>query len=150
MGIRVITDAETSIWFTEERRQFQALIGKQFPGNINRISCVKCSTEDEVVLVFSYSDADPGSYWIYRAKPEAGKPKFLAIGKKREQVDPRKMASLDIHRIKARDGREIPVWVTTPNGAAQGKPLPSVVLVHGGPWVRGVNWQWNPEVQFLA
>ena len=150
LGIRVITDAETSIWFTEERRQFQAMIDKQFPGNINRISCVKCSTEDEVALVFSYSDANPGSYWIYRAKPETGKPKFLAIGKKREQVDPRKMASLDIHRIKARDGREIPVWVTTPNGAVQGKPLPSVVLVHGGPWVRGVNWQWNPEVQFLA
>ena len=60
LGIRVITDAETSIWFTEERRQFQAMIDNQFPGKINRISCVKCSTEDEVALVFSYSDADPG------------------------------------------------------------------------------------------
>ncbi len=150
LGIRVVTDAETSIWFTEERRQFQAMVDKQFSGKINRISCVKCSTEDEVALVFSYSDVDPGSYWIYRAKPETDKPKFLLIGKIRAQVDPRKMASLDIHRIKARDGREIPVWLTTPNGAVQGKPLPTVVLVHGGPWVRGVTWRWNPLTQFLA
>ena len=151
LGIRVTTDAETSIWFTEERRQFQATIDKQFPGRINRISCVKCSTEDEVALVFSYSDSDPGSYWIYRAKTATGKPKFLAIGKIRDQIDPRKMATLDIHRIKTRDGREIPVWVTTPNGAVQGKPLPTVVLVHGGPWVRGVtSWRWNPLTQFLA
>jgi dipeptidyl aminopeptidase/acylaminoacyl peptidase len=31
-----------------------------------------------------------------------------------------------------------------------GKNLPLVVLVHGGPYVRGVSWDWNPEVQFLA
>lgn len=150
LGIRVTTDAETSIWFSEERRQFQAMVDKQLLGRINRISCVKCSTEDEVALVLSYSDSDPGSYWIYRAKPRTGKPKFLPIGKIRDQVEPKKMATLDIHRIKARDGREIPVWVTTPNGATKGKALPAVVLVHGGPWVRGVTWQWNPLAQFLA
>ena len=27
---------------------------------------------------------------------------------------------------------------------------PAVVLVHGGPWVRGTHWQWNDEAQFLA
>lgn len=150
LGIRVTTDAETSIWFTEERRQFQALVDKKWPDRINRISCVQCTTENEVALVFSYSDTDPGSLWIYRANTETGKPKFMSIGRIREQVDPRKMATLDLHRIKARDGREIPLWVTTPIGAVQGKPLPTVVLVHGGPWVRGVTWRWNPITQFLA
>ena len=46
------------------------------------------------------------------------------------------MATLDLHRIKARDGLELPVWVTTPPGAGAA-PRPAVVLVHGGPWVRG-------------
>ena len=30
------------------------------------------------------------------------------------------------------------------------KNLPMVVLVHGGPWVRGSSWRWHPESQFLA
>jgi dipeptidyl aminopeptidase/acylaminoacyl peptidase len=33
---------------------------------------------------------------------------------------------------------------------AQKKKLPMVVLVHGGPWVRGGAWRWDSEVQFLA
>ena len=34
----------------------------------------------------------------------------------RRGVDPRRMATLDLHRIKARDGLELPVWVTKPRG----------------------------------
>lgn len=28
--------------------------------------------------------------------------------------------------------------------------MPTVVLVHGGPWLRGGSWEWDPEAQFLA
>jgi dipeptidyl aminopeptidase/acylaminoacyl peptidase len=28
--------------------------------------------------------------------------------------------------------------------------LPAVLLVHGGPWLRGVAWGWNGEAQLLA
>jgi len=35
-----------------------------------------------------------------------------------------------------------------PAGGA--KHAPMVVLVHGGPQVRGNQWEWNPETQFLA
>ena len=58
------------------------------------------------------------------------------------------MATLDLHRIKARDGLDLPVWVTTPHGAVTRRP--AVVLVHGGPWVRGTHWRWNADAQFLA
>jgi dipeptidyl aminopeptidase/acylaminoacyl peptidase len=59
------------------------------------------------------------------------------------------MAQLDFFRIKARDGDDMPVWVTTPRGKAD-VPRPAVLLVHGGPWVRGGFWGWNGEAQFLA
>jgi dipeptidyl aminopeptidase/acylaminoacyl peptidase len=36
-----------------------------------------------------------------------------------------------------------------PQGAER-RNLPLVVLVHGGPFVRGRVWEWNREVQFLA
>jgi acetyl esterase/lipase len=47
------------------------------------------------------------------------------------------------------DGLPLPVWITRPAGAAKG-PLPTVVLVHGGPWVRGRQWAWSDDAQFLA
>ncbi|WP_426173060.1 alpha/beta hydrolase family protein [Massilia sp. TWR1-2-2] len=52
-------------------------------------------------------------------------------------------------RFKARDGLEIPGLLTLPPGGIK-KNLPMVVLVHGGPWMRGSTWGWNPDTQFLA
>ena len=53
------------------------------------------------------------------------------------------MAQVEFQRIKARDGKDLPVWLTLPPDAAPGKPLPSVVMVHGGPWVRGGYRRWQ-------
>lgn len=50
-------------------------------------------------------------------------------------------------RIKARDGFEFPVLVTRPQGKG---PWPSVVLVHGGPFVRAEYWGFSADSQFLA
>ena len=57
------------------------------------------------------------------------------------------MAEQDLLRIKSRDGLEFPVYVTKPHGKG---PWPAVVLVHGGPYVRGTTWGWHPDSQFLA
>jgi dipeptidyl aminopeptidase/acylaminoacyl peptidase len=57
------------------------------------------------------------------------------------------MAERDFVRLPARDGLSIPMHVTKPAGKG---PWPTVVLVHGGPWVRGGSWQWTGESQFLA
>jgi acetyl esterase/lipase len=59
------------------------------------------------------------------------------------------MAEQALEQVKARDGRPIPTWVTLPNHR-EGKKLPMVVLVHDGPFVRGHEWGWSSESQFLA
>jgi len=46
-----------------------------------------------------------------------------------------------------RDGRTLHGYLTTPADAAT--PLPTVLLVHGGPWARD-NWGYDYLVQFLA
>ena len=51
-------------------------------------------------------------------------------------------------RIKTRDGLSMPVHVTRPVGVQGSAPM--VVLVHGGPWVRGGEWHWDADSQFLA
>jgi dipeptidyl aminopeptidase/acylaminoacyl peptidase len=51
-------------------------------------------------------------------------------------------------RYAARDGLPIPAYLTLPRG--QGRNLPMVVVVHGGPWIRGDTWSFDSEAQFLA
>jgi acetyl esterase/lipase len=144
VGIRVDTDAETTVWLDPERKKLQELADARFPGRVNRLHCRDCFGEG-ALLVESFSDRDPGTYSIYRPLTQT----WTTIGRARRAVDPRQMAALDLHRIKARDGLDLPVWVTTPPGKASG-PRPAVVLVHGGPWLRGTEWKWNADAQFLA
>ena len=144
VGVRVETDAETTVWFDDERKKLQALADARFPGHINRIECRRC-TQDGAMLVSSYSDRDPGTFTVYRLATTT----WTTIGRVRRSVDSRQMATLDLHRIKARDGLDLPVWVTTPREKAAA-PRAGVVLVHGGPWLRGTDWSWNADAQFLA
>jgi dipeptidyl aminopeptidase/acylaminoacyl peptidase len=50
---------------------------------------------------------------------------------------------------KARDGSDIPAYLTTPPGASAGTPRPLVVLVHGGPADRDL-LEFNWMAQFIA
>ncbi|HMN77121.1 MAG TPA: prolyl oligopeptidase family serine peptidase [Burkholderiaceae bacterium] len=147
VGVRLETDAETTAWFDPRMKALQAKVDARLQGSINRVSCRRCNEPDAIVLVFSYSDRDPGRYWIYR--PDGEQWKFA--GAARDDIDPAKMATLDFQRIKARDGGDLPLWLTTPAKSARASAPPAaVVLVHGGPWVRGGHWQWDADAQFLA
>ena len=50
--------------------------------------------------------------------------------------------------IESRDGLTLPCYLTLPVGVAP-KSLPTVLLVHGGPWARDF-WGLQPDVQWLA
>lgn len=147
-GVRVDTDAETTLWFEPRMKALQAAIDQRLPGRVNRLSCRRCGGPERTVLVQSWSDRDPGQFWLWRGEADAPT-LWRLVGLRRKGIAPAQMATLDLHRFAARDGREIPVWVTTPAGAAAG-PRPAVLLVHGGPWVRGGHWYWSPMAQFLA
>jgi dipeptidyl aminopeptidase/acylaminoacyl peptidase len=57
------------------------------------------------------------------------------------------LATMQPVRFKARDGLTLNGYLTLPPTAK--RPLPMVLLVHGGPFVRDI-WQYNQEAQFLA
>ena len=144
-GVRVETDARTTVWFRPDMQAIQKRVDAHLPGHINEIDCHRCDDPD-ILLVHSYSEQDPGSYWIFRPQTDAWQP----VGQVRRDIDSRASAQVDFQRIKARDGQDLPVWITARPVEAGGKPRPAVVLVHGGPWVRGNYWGWHPEAQFLA
>ena len=148
LGVRVLADGETTIWFDAAMKAFQQRADNLFAGRINQIDCRRCGTPDMVALVRSYSDRNPGQIYLFQAKPPEGEKNWRLIKAVREDIKPDQMAALELQRIQARDGRDLPVWITR-HPDAKG-PLPAVVLVHGGPWVRGGAWAWDADAQFLA
>ncbi|MCE2916035.1 MAG: alpha/beta hydrolase family protein [Rubrivivax sp.] len=148
LGVRVETDAATTVWFDARLAALQKEADQKLPGRINVLTCRRCDEADMTVLIRSYADQDPGTWVVYTAADK----QWRILAQKRPKIDPRRMATLDFERFKARDGRSIPVWITRPvaSVAPRDKPLPAVVLVHGGPWVRGGTWGWDGEAQFLA
>ena len=149
LGVRVVTDAETTVWFDERLKALQQEVDRRFPGRINRLSCRRCSAADMTVLIESWSDRDPGQYTVVRLAAE-GPAEWRAIGPMRKSIDPQRMGTQDFERIQARDGADLPVWLTFPPGPRGGAPRPAVVLVHGGPWVPHHAWRWSADAQFLA
>ena len=148
LGIRLVVDGETTFWFDAAMKALQERADGLFPGRVNRVDCRRCGAPDMVALVRSFSDQDPGRLYLFQAKPPEGEKNWRLIKAVREDVKPEQMATLEMQRIKARDGLDLPVWITR-HPDAKG-PLPAVVLVHGGPWARGVRWQWEADAQFLA
>ena len=142
IGVRYQTDAEGVAWFDDAMKSIQAKLDAQLPGRINRLVPASCGCSTKV-LVTSYSDRQPPDYFIF----DRSTGKLQKIGSSRHKIDPRQTAATDFYRIKARDGLEIPVYVTKPHGKG---PWPTVVLVHGGPFERGWTWEWDGESQFLA
>lgn len=146
LGVQVEADSGVTVWLDEGMKRFQAEVDAKFRSTVNRISCSRCGQPDMVALVYSQSDRDPGRYLLYRAANK----RWEVVMPVMPGVQPKQMASVDFQRIKARDGRDLPVWITVPQGVEPGKPAPAVVLPHGGPWMRGGYWRWEPYAQFLA
>jgi len=146
LGVRVHAAGEATAWFDPVMKRVQAEVDAALPDHVNRLDCRRCGKPDMVVAVFSYADRDPGSLYVLNAATQRLQHVQAAL----EGIDPARMGSVVMQRIRARDGRELPVWLTVPADAQAGHPLPAVVMVHGGPGVRGGYWQWDAMNQFLA
>lgn len=147
LGLRFSIDAEVTQWLDADMQALQAQVDKVLPRTANRLS-VPWSGDAPWVLIEASADIQPTLYFLYNRQTR----KYTRLGRERPDVEAKQMAAMDLHRLKARDGLELPAWLTLPKGKSlAGKPdLPLVVLIHGGPWVRGPAWAWDPYVQFLA
>jgi dipeptidyl aminopeptidase/acylaminoacyl peptidase len=143
VGLHYLGDARASVWFDEGMKAAQAEVDKLLPGTVNLLT-PPALPETPWILVSSHSDRQPRFYSLYNSKTHAVK----HIGGGRPGIKPSEMGRQDFVHFKARDGMSIPAWLTLP--ATGGSKLPLVVMVHGGPYVRGEEWGWDAESQFLA
>ena len=144
LGLRYETDAGGTIWYDKEMAAIQARVDTLLPHTINMLSVAR-HAETPFVLVHAWSDVEPGAALVYNTETGV----LMPLGGSQPAIDPLRMSPKIMVRYKARDGLEVPAYLTLPKGGG-GKNLPMVVMVHGGPWVRGGHWNWSRETQFLA
>lgn len=99
---------------------------------------------DDTWLVAYMTDDGPVYYYVYDRNSKSG---TLLFSNKPELED-LQLASMEPISYQARDGLTIHGYLTTPVGI-EAKNLPTVLLVHGGPWARDT-WGYDPQAQWLA
>jgi dipeptidyl aminopeptidase/acylaminoacyl peptidase len=110
-------------------------------GDLAHVSCD--TTAQRWVVDFTH-DRDPGVTWFYDHTTGQARRLFRPF----PHLDPARLAPVTPISVTARDGLELPCHLTLPVGV-EPRGLPTVLLVHGGPWYRD-SWGYDPEVQLLA
>ncbi len=142
-GYRFTIDAEVTQWVDKDLAALQKSVDKALPRTVNRLS-VPWQGNEPWVLIRTHSDVQPEQFLLFNRETK----KLSRLGAARPDIDVKKQAPSELVQLKARDGMTLPAWLTVPTGAT--KPLPVVVLIHGGPWAAMPDWHWDAEVQFLA
>jgi dipeptidyl aminopeptidase/acylaminoacyl peptidase len=102
------------------------------------------TADERTWLVYLTSDVDPGASYIYDL--ETGEIEFLY--RPRPNLPVEHLAEMIPVRYTARDGLEIPAYLTIPKGV-EPIDLAVIVMPHGGPWARDT-WGYDAYAQFLA
>ena len=144
------TKAIEAVGFYKEKLQWQILepaIAADFeflkqvrPGEF-RIS--DRTLDDSNWLAVYFTDDGPAYYYAYHRPTKTVT--FLFVNKPALEEAP--LAAMEPISYTARDGLAIHGYLTKPLNVPT--PVPAVLLVHGGPWVRDT-WGYNPQAQWLA
>ena len=145
LGFHYASDAISTAWIDPHFSSLQKKIDGALTQTVNTIHCGSDCLNSPAFLVQSSSDRQPTQFYIFTPANE----KLMALGGNHPDIKPAQMGLRDFYHFKARDGMSIPVYVTQPAGKAT-KPAPAILLVHGGPNIRGGSWEWESEAQFLA
>jgi dipeptidyl aminopeptidase/acylaminoacyl peptidase len=129
-------------WLMPRMKELQGKIDRELPDRINRV--ISMSSDGEKMLIWSGSAADPGTYFYY----DATTAKMSMLARPYGSMTDKPLANMDSVSYAARDGLQIPAYLTLPTGV-EARQLPLIVLPHGGPFLRD-EWGYDTWVQFLA
>ncbi len=96
-------------------------------------------------------DNGPKPYYLYER--DTGELDYLFSD--RPELESASLAPMHSAIVRSRDGLDLVVYYTLPVGPTGGvadrplEPMPTVLLVHGGPWGRD-SWGYHPVHQLLA
>jgi dipeptidyl aminopeptidase/acylaminoacyl peptidase len=141
LGVRYMGERQVVHALEPHFAEVLAELEKLSEGDLAAVSCD--DSEQRWVVGFTH-DRDPGATWFYDHATGESRLLFRA----HPHLDPDAMAPMRPVTVTARDGLELPSYLTLPVGA-EPENLPMVLMVHGGPWARD-NWGFNGSAQLWA
>jgi dipeptidyl aminopeptidase/acylaminoacyl peptidase len=128
-GFLVNADKPEVVWTDPIAEKVQKAIDSVRPNTIN---VIEANRDLKKWLVTSYSEQTP-TYWsIFDVATGQLEP----AGKARPWLEGKLHAKQLPIRFKARDGLDLTGYIFVPQQYEKGRPLPTVVHIHGGPAVR--------------
>ncbi len=146
VGVDFIDGRPGAALFDSDSSDAKALIKlmQQFPGESVRF--VSGTEDGHLSVLLVEADADPGTFYLYDHQAN----KLTLLLARRSWIDPQQMAGKQPFELAARDGLKLHGYMSFPPGQETAKHLPTVVLVHGGPYGIHDSWNFDPLVQVLA
>jgi len=106
------------------------------------------SEDNDRWVVTAYGPERPLTFFLY----ERSRQRLTELFNARPELAGYRLAPMQGHVIKARDGRELVSYLTLPadlSASRPSEPLPMVLIVHGGPWGRDY-YAYRGDHQWLA
>lgn len=144
--------AVEAVYYTEDRRrvawlqpEMKAVQEEIDAAMVGRMNYVTSSSRDRKrFIVWTGTASDPGHYYLYDRPAE----QMSRVATPYEALKGKQLSTVQYVSYKARDGLEIPAYLTLPAGR-EPKNLPLVLMPHGGPHARDA-WGFDYWAQFLA
>lgn len=122
--------------------QAHAMLARTYPEDLVLLTSV--TRDGKQAVAFVSGDRKPGDYLLVDVDARKVEPLVAT----RPDLPAEALSPMMPVELKARDGRTVYGFVTSPPAAP--KPGPLAVLVHGGPHGVSDAWGYNGEVQLLA
>ncbi len=127
------------IYFDEEYAKLQASLNASFPGQQ-----VYFSLREQSAIVTTVGTNNVGTLYFYDTKKKS----LEQIYTVKPELDGKKLSEQTVINYAARDGLNIPAYLTLPEGVTP-KKLPLIAYIHGGPHVRD-HFGFDPTTQMFA
>ncbi|HYC05311.1 MAG TPA: S9 family peptidase [Azospirillaceae bacterium] len=129
-------------WIDPQKQKLQETLDKAVPGSRELIS--DQTADGRYTLVASFSAKEPITYRLFDRQTK----EFSFFGDTYPDIPAAAIGERRALSYTARDGLEIPAYLTLPPGR-DGRNLPFIVLPHGGPFARDTQ-VFDTLSQFLA
>lgn len=146
IGAAYMSDRVRNRFFDEQTptAKLYRSLEKAFDGNAVYIT--SATRDRRLVLVYVWSDRNNGDYYLFDTVSKHADRVFS----RREWFPPDAVPASTQASFKARDGLQLHGYLTRPLHADAGKPLPLIVMPHGGPFGIFDKWEFDDDAQLLA
>jgi dipeptidyl aminopeptidase/acylaminoacyl peptidase len=142
VGVSYEADTRKDFYFDPKREALQRGLEQAFPGLTVGARSLDAA-QDKVIVVTDGPRTPPSYYFLDRTTHQA-----TPIASAYPKLAEADLGEMKPYAYKARDGLDIPAYLTLPPGRAP-KNLPAVVMPHGGPDARDeMSFDW--WAQFMA